>query len=69
MCINLLLALCMEVNALDCSSHLVETNVIEAFEACAVDCSDTVIRHQEILLPPHEKMLLLHPVLCDQFWT
>ena len=44
----------MEVVALDAGSGLLEANVVKAGEAGPVDVLDGVVRHQEVLLPPHE---------------
>jgi hypothetical protein len=62
-----LLALSMEVDALDATRELVEADVVEAFEARTAYSPDSVIRDEEILLPSHEQMLLLIQVLRHLF--
>lgn len=66
---HLLLALRMEVDALDGSRNLVEAYVIETFKTCAADRPNSMVWHQKIFLPAHEQMLFLHPILCDQLWS
>jgi hypothetical protein len=58
-----LFALSMEVDPFDASGHLVEADVVETFETRTVYGFDAMVRNQEVLLPAHKKMLLLHPVL------
>jgi hypothetical protein len=49
----------MEVYATDFSLHLVEADIVEAFETSTSDCSDTVIWDQEVFLPSHKDILSL----------
>lgn len=56
------LALCVEINAAHGSLYLVEANIVESFEAGAGDCSDSVVRDEEVFLPPHEHVLMLSKV-------
>lgn len=56
------LALRMEVEAIHCSLHLIETDIIKPLEASARDCSDTVVRDEKILLPAHKHVLTLGEV-------
>jgi hypothetical protein len=56
---DLLLTLCVEIYSANCSLNLVEADVIEAFEARTTDCSDSVIRYQEVFLPSHEYVVSL----------
>lgn len=58
-----LLTLGMEVDPADGAVHLVETDVVEAFEACAVDLPHPVVRDKEGLLPSHEDVFALVEVL------
>ena len=53
----------MEVDSFDAAGNLVEADVIESLKTRAVYGFDAVVRHQEVFLPAHEKMFLLHPVL------
>jgi hypothetical protein len=66
---NSLLALGVKVNALNNARDLIKANVVEAFKTGPADCPHSVIRHQKVLLPAHEKMLLVHPVFCYQIWS
>ena len=52
----------MKVNAAHGARDLVETDVVEALEAGARYGADAVVRHEEILLPPHEDVLALGEV-------
>lgn len=56
------LALRVEINAAHGSLYLVETDIIESFKAGARDCSDSVVRDEEVFLPPHEHVLMLGKV-------
>lgn len=62
---DLLLALCVKVDTLNATRNLIEANIVEAFEARTANCSDAVIWDEEVFLPAHEQMLLLHPILGD----
>ncbi len=53
----------MEVDTADLPAHLVEADVVEALEARAVDRPNSVVRDQEVFLPPHEDVLPLIQVL------
>ncbi len=53
----------MKINTADGSCHLVEADVIEALETGSGDGADAMIRHEEILLPPHEEVLSLRKIL------
>jgi hypothetical protein len=64
---NLLLALSMEVDALNTARNLVKANVVEALKARTTYRLDPMIRNQEVLLPAHKKVFFLHPVLCHEF--
>jgi len=56
----------MEVDPTDRPRLLVEADVIEALEARSGDSLDPVIRHQKVLLPPHEQVFALLVVLqCE----
>jgi hypothetical protein len=66
---NLLLALSVEIYAFNAARHLVKGYVVEALKARATNRPHAVVGHQEIFLPAHEQVLLLHPVLCYQFWS
>lgn len=54
-----LFTLRVEVYAADFSLDLVEANVVEALEARTRYGTNTVVRNQEMLLPPHKYMLSL----------
>lgn len=53
----------MEVDAVDVARHLVEADVVEAFEAGAGDLAHAVVGHEEGFLPAHEDVLALGGVL------
>ena len=59
---SLLFALRMKVNPRDGPRDLVEADVVEALEAGAADLPHPIIRHEELLLPPHEHVLPLRHV-------
>lgn len=60
------LTLGMEVDTADSAIALVEADVVEALEAGACYRFDSMVWHQEILLPPHEQVLSLEEVLqCE----
>lgn len=56
------LALRVEVDTTYRSLHLVETNIVEPLEAGARDCSDPMVRDEEIFLPSHEHVLALSEI-------
>ncbi len=58
-----LFALAVKVDAADLPAHLVKTDVVEPLEAGAVNRPDSVVRHEEVLLPPHKYVLSLVDVL------
>ena len=47
----------MVIVALNRRLRLLETNVVEPGERGATDILDGVIRHQEVLLPPHKNVV------------
>ena len=53
----------MEVDATDIARYLVEADVVKSFEAGSRDGADAVVRHQEVLLPPHKNILPLREIL------
>jgi len=55
----------MEIYTADLAAHLVETNVVEALEAGALDGADAVVGDEEVLLPAHEYVLALGDVLDE----
>ncbi len=57
-----LLAFGMEVNPTHSTLDLIETDIIEAFKAGSLDALQLVVRHKEMLLPPHENVFLLPPI-------
>lgn len=65
---NSLLALSVEVYSLDAAGDLVEADVIKSLETRTIYGFDAMVRNQEILLPAHKEMFLLHPVLGHQLW-
>lgn len=56
---DLLFALCVEVDPADSALNLVETYVVEPFEAGTTDSSYSVVRDQEMFFPSHEYILSL----------
>ena len=60
---NSLLAFTVKVNAAHLPLHLVEADVVEALEARPIDCPDTVVGNEKVLLPAHEDVLPLVHVL------
>jgi hypothetical protein len=52
----------VEIDAADVALLLIEAYVVESFKAGTVDGSDTVVGHQEVLLPTHEDVLALTQV-------
>ena len=57
-----LFTLGVEVYAAHVAGDLIETDVVEPLEGGTRDGADLVVRHQEVLLPPHEEVLLLGEV-------
>jgi len=49
----------MEVYSTDCPLNLVEADVVESLKAGTSNCSHSVVRNQEMFLPPHEDILSL----------
>ena len=49
----------MEIDATNCSLHLVEADEVEALEACARYAADSMVRDEKVLLPSHEEMFSL----------
>ena len=49
----------MEVVALDLRRRLLEADVVEPGERGPRDVLDGVVRHQEVLLPPHKHIVRL----------
>lgn len=58
-----LLTPAVEIDAADAPLLLVEADVVEAFEAGAIDSPHSMVGHQEVLLPAHEDVLLVVQVL------
>jgi len=52
----------MKVYSIHRARHLVEADVVEALEAGTCNLPHPVVRHEEILLPPHEDVLLLSEI-------
>lgn len=57
-----LFALGVKIDSADFSLDLVETDVVEAFKGGPGDCSDSVVRNQEVLFPPHKDVVSLFKV-------
>lgn len=53
----------MEIDAVNLSPHLVETNIVKSLEARARDGAHPMVRHEEVLLPAHKDVLVLGNVL------
>lgn len=49
----------MEIYPANIAFQLIKTNIVESLEAGAGNSPDTVIRDQEVFLPPHKDMLAL----------
>jgi len=56
------LTLRMEIDPANPSLHLIESRVVEALERRSRNTPYPMIRHQEVLLPPHIHVLLLPPL-------
>ena len=54
----------MEINPTNSPMHLVEADIIKPLEARARDLSYAMVRHQKVLLPAHEDVLALRPILA-----
>lgn len=52
----------MKVDALDRACQLVEADVVKSLKTRATYCPHSVVWNQEVFLPAHEQMLLVHPV-------
>lgn len=59
----------MEVYSIDVTSHLVEAYIIETFKTRARDCSDAMVRDEEIFLPAHKYVFALCEVFEVKVWT
>ena len=62
-------ALGVEVNPTHCPPHLIETDVVKAFEACARDGAHAMIWYQEVLLPSHENVFSVCEVFLHEIWS
>lgn len=60
---HLLFALGVEVYPAHLPFHLVEADVVEAFEACASYRPNAMVGNQEMLLPSHKNVLSLRNVV------
>lgn len=58
-CNGLLFALRMKVYPVDHPLHLIEAYVVETLKAHTGYCPHSVVRDQEMLLPPHEDVFSL----------
>jgi len=58
-----LFAFSMEIDTTYASRNLVEADIIETFEACAINSPDTVVWDEEVFLPPHKDVVPLRKVL------
>jgi len=56
---TILLALGMEIYAANSTLALIEADIVKALKARAANSSYTVIRYQEVFLPPHKYILSL----------
>lgn len=52
----------MKVNSTHTAHPLIEANIIKPLKARAADALDTVVRHEEVLLPAHEEVLTVEVV-------
>jgi len=64
--IFLLLTLRMEIDTADIARDLIEANVVEAFETGSGNSPHTMIRNEEVFLPPHKDILSLSIVLVAE---
>jgi hypothetical protein len=55
--VNSLFTLAVEVDSTDSPFLLVEAYVVEPLEASAIDGSDPMIWHKEVLFPPHKDVI------------
>ena len=53
----------MKVDTADMPGFLVEADIIEALKASSIDRLDAMVGDEKMLLPPHEDMLSLGPIL------
>ena len=60
---NILFALCVEVNSADGTRHLVETYIVKPFETSPHNLPHPVIRNEKVFFPPHEDVFSLRAVL------
>lgn len=65
---NALLALSVEIDPAHGPRHLVEADIVKALEASAHNLADTVVGHEERLLPAHEDVFALRIVLVLEVW-
>lgn len=65
----ILLAFRMEIDTADGPFYLVETDIVEPLEASTGYRPHPVVRHQKILLPPHENMFTLGEVAVAEVWS
>lgn len=56
----------MVVDPADSAVELIEADVIEPFETGPRDTFNTVVGHQEVLLPSHKQMLVLGKVFVGE---
>lgn len=54
---TILLTFSMKIYATDGTLALIEADIIEPFKARPADSAYTVIRYQEVFLPPHKNIL------------
>ncbi len=63
---TILLTLGMEIYAANRTLALIETDIVKAFKARPANSAYTVIRYQEVLLPPHKYVISLCQTLNVQ---
>lgn len=63
---NSLFTLAVKIDTAHLTTHLVEANVVEPLEARTVDRANSVVGHEELLLPAHEYVFPLVHVLDDR---
>lgn len=59
----------MKVYPANGSVHLVEADIVEPFEARARNSPHSMVRHKEVLFPPHEDVLPLREVAVGEIWS
>lgn len=59
---DLPLAFAVEVNPTDRPLHLVEANIVESLETRACNGPHSMVRHKEVLFPPHKDVFALRDV-------